>query len=173
MQQIEITVNHFIAWSPNRTVSSWHRLHGHRYGFNSHRFTIAGYLVSRHIDKTKQNPKCSLKALRAWAVGPALNHYRNYRILAKESSNTYGIQIENQLDFHLPPHVLLHRLPYHVELAATIRDLTTMLMKIPPTEATGGPNSKEVAHLGKSHLEIAQQAHIIFGIPPPPSSSSI
>ena len=167
MQQVEITVNHLIPWSPNNLVSAWHGLHGHRYDFNAHPFTIAGCLVSRHIDKSKNQSKGTPKASRAWAVGPALNHYRNYRILAQEGSRNYGIQIENQLDFHLPHHVLLRRLPYHVELAAAIRDLTNVLKKTPPTESTGSPNASELAHLGQSLLQAAQQAHTIFGTPPP------
>ena len=166
MQQVEIKVNHLIPWSPNDIVSAWHGLHGHRYDFNAHSFTIAGCLIPRHVDKSKKHPKGSPKALRAWAAGPALDHYRNYRILAQEGSRGYGIQIENQLDFHLPPHVLLRRLPYHVELAAAIQALTNVLKTTPPTETTGSPNASAIAHLGQTLLQMTQQAHVVFGTPP-------
>jgi hypothetical protein len=75
-------------------------MHGHRYDFNEHPFTIAGCLVSRHIDKSKNTPKGSPKATIAWAVGPSPSHYRNFRILVAEGKNQYGFQDENQLDFH-------------------------------------------------------------------------
>ena len=137
LPQLELTVIHLVGWSPNPTVSAWHGLHGHRYDFNAHPFTIAGCLVSRHVDKSKNLPKGHPKATLAWAVGPSPDHYRNFKILVAEGKHQYGLQNENQLDFHLPSHVKVHRLPYHTELAAAIKDLTTILRKTPPTEATG------------------------------------
>ena len=50
LPQLEITVNHLVGWSPNQLVSAYHGLHGHRYDFNAHPFTIAGCRVSRHVD---------------------------------------------------------------------------------------------------------------------------
>ena len=167
LPQLEITVNHLIGWSANPAVSAWHGLHGHRYDFNAHPFTIAGCLVSRHIDKSKKMPTGHPKAALAWAIGPSPNHYRNFRILVKEGKGQCGIQDENQLDFHLPAHVQVHRLPYHAELAAAIKDLTTVLKKTPPTEATGTPTSDDIASLGQSLLEAATHAHRIFGTPQP------
>ena len=107
------------------------------------------------------------KAALAWAIGPSPNHYRNFRILVKEGKGQCGIQDENQLDFHLPAHVQVHRLPYHAELAAAIKDLTTVLKKTPLTEATGTPTSDDIASLGQSLLEAATHAHRIFGTPQP------
>ena len=59
---LEITVNHLVGWSANTTVSAWHGLHGHRYDFNAYPFTIAGCLVSRHVDKSKKLPTGHPKA---------------------------------------------------------------------------------------------------------------
>ena len=131
------------------------------YDINAHPFTIAGCLVSWHIDKSRKTPKGSLKATLAWAVGPSPNHYRNIRILVAEGKSQYGLQDENPLDCQLPAHVKKRRLPYHSELAAAIKDLTAILKKTPPTEATGTP----IFALGQSHLEAATHAHHVFGTP--------
>ena len=154
--------------SPCRLVSkpyssAWHGLHGHRYDFNAHPFTIAGCLVSRHIDKSKNTPTGFPKATIAWAVGPSPNHFRNVCILVKDGKSQYGLQDENQLYFHLPAYVKVHRLPYHAELAAAIHDLTTVLKKTPPTEATGTLTSDDIASLGHSLLEAATYARRVFG----------
>ena len=156
LPQIEITVNHLIPWAPNGLVSAYHGLHGHRYDFNSHPFTIAGCLVSRHVDKSKKLPTGSPEAKLAWAEGPCPNHYRNYRILAEEAPGKFGLQDENQLDFHLPPHVTLSRLPYHTELAAAVKDLTAILRKTPTLESTGPIQSDELANICQSLLDEAQ-----------------
>ena len=79
----------------------------------------------------------------------------------------YGLQDENQLDFHLPAHVHLDRHPYHTELAAAIKDLTPVLKKPPPTESTDTLSSHKIAPLGKSILDAATQARRIFGTPQP------
>jgi hypothetical protein len=173
---VEITANHLVPWAPNKLLSAWHGLHGRRYDFNAHPFTIAGCEVSRHLDAKKNRPKGSPKAELAWAVGPAKSHYRNFTILARVKTSdplakiAYDVQVENQLDFHLPQHVMVHRLPYHEELAAAIKDLTSVLRKSSPTEAIGSANAEQVSLLGNNLLQAAQQAHRIFGTPPPPDT---
>ena len=79
------------------------------------------------------------KATLAWAIGPSPNHYRNFRILVKEDKGLYGLQDENQLDFHLTAHVQVHRLPYHAELAAAVKDLTTVLKNLLLPKALAHP----------------------------------
>ena len=61
----------------------------------------------------------------------------------------------------------VNRLPYHTELTAAIKDLTTILKKTLPTEATGTPMSDDIATLGQSLLEAATQAQRVFGTPQP------
>ena len=173
LPQVEITLNHLVPWATNHAVSAYHGLFGHRYDFNACPFTIAGCLVSRHLDSAKKQPKGSPKAALGHAIGPAPDHYRNFKILvpisvASNGTIRYQVQIENQLDFHLPSDIKLPRLSYHAEVSAAIKDLIAVLKhQVLLPSSTPSPMPDDLQHLGHQYLEAARQAHRIFGTPAP------
>jgi hypothetical protein len=98
---LEITLNHLVPWAKNPALSAWHGLHGRRYDFAAHPLPIAGCQVSRQVDRANRG-SLGPKAGPAWALGPAPEHSRAYKIVVLEKGGQLGIQFKSKFEFHLP-----------------------------------------------------------------------
>jgi hypothetical protein len=126
LEQAELTLNLLRGSRINPCLSAWEQIHG-RYDFNKSPIAPPGIKVLAH-EKTTQRATWSTHAFSAWYIGPALKHYRCYKVWA---TKTRQERIVNQLMWF--PSRPFPKLTSEDLLRATIEDLKTLLLH-PPTE---------------------------------------
>jgi len=123
LDQAEITLNLLRGSHINPLVSAWEQLHG-GYDYNAHPLAPPGVKVLAFEDKDTRE---------SWAphgrvgfyVGPAMNHYRCFRIYMPE---TKKVRIVDTLSWH-PAKLLLPGTSPVDDLTAATRDMTRALRR--------------------------------------------
>ena len=92
--QAELTLNLLRGSRINPKLSAWEQLHG-RYDFNRTPIAPPGTKVLAHL-KPDQRQTWAFHASEAWYIGPAMDHYRCYRVWITKSRQE---RIVNQLSW--------------------------------------------------------------------------
>jgi hypothetical protein len=126
LEQAELTMNLLRGSRINPALSAWEQIHG-KYDFNRCPIAPPGVKVLTH-EKTSQRAMWATHAFAAWYIGPALQHYRCYKVWATKLQQERAV---NQLMWF--PNKPFPKLTSEDLLRATIEDLRTLLLN-PPTD---------------------------------------
>jgi hypothetical protein len=79
LPQIEITLNLLRPATHDNRISAYHHIHHHSYDFNAHPIAPVGTQVLVH-DAANNRSSWAPHGTPGFYTGPALNHYRSYRV---------------------------------------------------------------------------------------------
>jgi hypothetical protein len=165
LPQIELMQAHLVPWGLDASISAWHGLHGRKYDFRSHPCLPAGVKVAKQIDAVDRG-SFGDKAKPAFALGPALQHYRAFRVLAHNRAGVPQEFIEAQIKPILHSGLQMPRLTPDQELSWAVQDLTAALKQFAKQ-----PQRDDFA---LPHMSLLQQAraamddvlHHVDAVPP-------
>jgi Reverse transcriptase (RNA-dependent DNA polymerase) len=87
LPQAEICLNHLLPYGPNPSVSAYAGTHGGALDFTRHPIAPAGTRILIH-DKPTARSSWAPHGVPGYYLGPALKHYRSYRVWASTSKTT-------------------------------------------------------------------------------------
>lgn len=148
LEQVELTLNLLRGSAINPAISAWEQVNG-PYNFNATPIAPIGVKVVIH-EKPGQRPSWAPHGVEGWYLGPALHHYRCFRVIAQR---TMAERVSDTLAWHPQAFVMPGSSPI-AELKAVVNELTEQLSDIilaAPEPATTG-------------AEVSQQQSIIEAI---------
>jgi len=125
LPQAELTLNMMRGSTVNPYISAYQQLHGH-FDFGKTPLAPPGIKVLIH-EKPQQRATWAPHGIEGWYVGPALQHYRCYDVLAKATNR---IRTTDTLSWHPPRALALPGARPIDILAARMDDLATELQSI-------------------------------------------
>lgn len=87
LPQAELCLNHLLPYSPNPTVSAYAGIHSGALDFTRHPIAPAGTRILIH-DKPTVRSSWAPHGVPGYYLGPALQHYRSYRVWSSTSKAT-------------------------------------------------------------------------------------
>jgi len=146
--QAELTLNLLRGSRINPKLSAWEQLHG-RYDYTRNPIAPPGIKVLAHL-KPDQRSTWAFHATPAWYIGPALEHYRCYKVWIIATRQE---RIVNTLTW-LPTKITMPTATPEEMIEAVLQDLKTILEQ-PPTDTL-------IATLPPTKLQQLQQLIDIF-----------
>jgi len=155
LEQVELTLNLLRGSAINPTISAWEQIHG-PYDFNAAPIAPIGVKVIIH-EKPNHRESWAPHGVEGWYLGPALRHYRCYRVLA---AHTMAERVTDTVAWHPEPFIMPGSSPI-AELTAAVNELTEQLADIitsPASRRTSNPDNDQ------QHSTIAAITSLISAI---------
>lgn len=137
LEQVELTLNLLRGSAINPSISAWEQLHG-PYDFNAAPIAPIGVKIIIH-EKPAQRQSWAPHGVEGWYLGPALRHYRCYRVLA---ARTMAERVTDTVAWHPAPFVMPGSSPI-AELKTAVDELTEQLADIITTPSSTSTNNGE------------------------------
>jgi len=129
LEQIELTLNLMRGSHTDPTISAWRHVHGHPYDYNAHPIAPIGTRVLIY-ESPEQRASWASHGVPGWYIGPAMLHYRCFRVLAER---TRAIRTAETLSWH-PAKLILPGASKLELITAAINNLSDALQSWQPDE---------------------------------------
>ena len=133
--QTELTLSFLRPFAGNTKISSYQGIHGVPYDWLAHPMAPAGTKVKIY-DSAESRESWQPHSSDGWYLGPALNHYRSYNVIRKDSMRT---SVSNSLDW-FPARVSI---PGSSKEEILLKAIENLQLKI---ETSSPMNSEQLQH---------------------------
>ena len=127
--QAEIVLNQLRPWHDDITINAWTGMHNQQYDHLAHPLSVFGMRVVAQ-EKPHLRPSWGVHGLDGFYLGPALHHYRCWRIFCTDTS---GTRISDSIAWLPDPYHMPGSSPLEM-LTAITTDLVTVLRTATPTD---------------------------------------
>ena len=127
--QAEIVLNQIRPWHDDPTINAWTGLHNQQYDHLAHPLSVFAMRVVVQ-EKPHLRPSWAVHGKDGFYLGPALNHYRCWRIYCPD---TGGTRISDSIAWLPEPYRMPGSSPLEM-LTAITTDLVTVLRAATPTD---------------------------------------